>query len=209
MKIRFIIAIFICIGALINASAATRTQDALRQKNVFGIIFDGESSVYVNANLVASISKQEYILGTLFVSEIVIDTSGNSQIRIYNSSPLDPTKIKEKARKILPTHLQSATEIASYAEKAKGKIEEVSDMNLSGVSTVYKEYPTTTHAKTIEFAVSNPDELNELYNLLIADFTGSTVQKTEGAKGNSAQKQNDGNSVQPARLGGSIYTLEE
>lgn len=209
MKIRFIIAVFICLCALIDAEAVTRTQNALKQKNVFGIVFDSETSVYVNANLVSSISKQEYILGTLFVSEIVIDTGGNSQIRIYNSSPLDPTKIKEKARKILPTKLQSATEIASYAEKAKGKIEEVSDMNLSGVSTVYKEYPTTTHSKTIEFAVSDPDELGELYDLLIADFTGSAVQKNDKNKKNSEQGAGNENTTQPAKLGGSLYTLEE
>lgn len=209
MKIRFIIAVFICLGTLFDAFAATRTQNALRQKTVFGIVFDSESSVYVNANLVASISKQEYILGTLFVSEIVIDTVGNSQIRIYNSSPLDPTKIKEKARKMLPTHLQSATEIASYAEKAKGNIEETADVNLSGVSTVYKEYPATTHSKTIEFAVSDPDELNELYDLLIADFTGSTVQKNEKNKKSSEQAAGSEKTTQPAKLGGSLYTIEE
>ena len=209
MKIKFIVAVFICLGALAEAWAAARTQDALRQKNVFGIIFGSDSSVYVNAASVSSISKEEYILGTLFVSEIVIDTNGNSQIRIYNSSPLDPTKIKEKARKMLPTKLQSATEIASYAEKAKGKIEETAGISLSGVSTVYKEYPATTHSKTIEFAVSDPDELNELYELLIADFTGSAVQKNEKNKKNSEQASSGENSTQPAKLGGSIYTLEE
>ncbi len=202
MKAKFIIAVFISALAAFKALAAERTQDALNQKSIFGISFENGASVYVNSATVTSISKQEYILGTLFVSEIVIDTTGNSQIRIYNSSPLDPTKIKEKMRKVLPTQAQAAAEVASYAEMAKGHIEDTSQMNLSGVTSVYKEYPVTTHSKTLEFAVSTPEELDSLYELLIADFTGTSASKDSDQKDKSDDSK-------PAKLGGSLYKIKE
>lgn len=219
MKTKFIVTILITLFTVFEAGAFTKKSDALKNKNVFGIVFENNASVFVNAGLVSSISKQEYVLGTIFVSEIVIDTFGNSQIRIYNSSPLDHTKIKQKAVKVLPTTVQSATAVADYAQRAKGFVEDSYGVNLSGVDTVYKDFPATTHAKTIEFAISKPEELDNLYELLIADFSGTVLQnsglenseQSSNAQNNSANSKTAGKSaksIEAGKLGGSLYTQD-
>ena len=157
------------------SSVFAKTRGKFANKAVCGIEFMNGTSVYTNIQTITSVSKQSYIAGPLEVSEIVIDTSGNSQIRIYNARPIDPQKQAQTLSGKMPADLQSRAApamqtIVEKANAAKDKIPFSQDAEKNAsLSNVYKVYPSTTHSKTLEFAVSSKEALDSLY----AQFSGA------------------------------------
>lgn len=153
-----------------------KTKGNIVNKNVCGIEFINGTSVYINIPSIASISKQNYIAGPLEVSEISIDTAGNSQIRIYCASPADAQKLAGSAADRLPPDLKARAQpalqtIVEKANAAKEKIPYAAGAEKNAaLANVYKVYPSTTHSKTLEFAVASKDALDSLYKLLSDAF---------------------------------------
>lgn len=173
MKIRFLTA-----AALVAASAAAaqtkagfvKISDALENRAIFAVEFEDGTSAYVNERTLVSISRQDYVAGPLEVSEIVIETTGNTQIRIYRAAPVSPEKLARKgAAKLSGIPGEMAQEALNQAEAMSPNLPPELQIE-AGSTIVYKDYPATTHAKTAEFAVEKREDIDALYELLITDY---------------------------------------
>jgi hypothetical protein len=100
---------------------------------------------------VVSVSSHEYLVdGIARVTEVNIDTTGNALARFYYIEPTTPTS---------PIGLGNAT-----VAKAQELFQKGAEMSGQDVwSKVIKNYPTTTHAHTIEYRVTDKDTLSRLY----------------------------------------------
>lgn len=114
----------------------------------------------VTLSSITSVSTQEYIVdGALRVYELTVDTYGNALGRFYfidlNTSQGGAAtqgtidKVKEAAQQVV--------------DKSNRVIGGTTDM-LQTVVT--KNYPTTTHAKTIEYRLKSRAEVDTLYKSL-------------------------------------------
>ena len=100
---------------------------------------------------IVSISSHEYLVdGAARVTEVNIDTQGTALVRFYYLEPVTPKspvglgdEITQKGRELL-------TEAAERTGQDAWK-------------KVVKSYPTTTHAKTIEYRLVTKDQLQALF----------------------------------------------
>lgn len=103
---------------------------------------------------IASISRSSYVLdGGLIVTEVTIDTVGNALCRIYQITPA-----AENSR------VSSAQRLTERARELTNRASEVTGADLANM--VQKNYPTTTHAKTVEYRVQERSTLDALYGSL-------------------------------------------
>ncbi|MGB0991374.1 MAG: hypothetical protein ACPG32_02785 [Akkermansiaceae bacterium] len=107
-------------------------------------------SYVVALDRISSISKHSYIIdGGLRVTEVVIDTNGNSLVRFYYIIP-----VSEDSGSSLGSGLtQRGKELLDKAGERTGA---------NGNTAVAKQYPTTTHSKTVEFRISHEGDLDKL-----------------------------------------------
>ena len=109
----------------------------------------GEYSV--NLGAITSVSKHSYVLdGTLLVTEVTIDTTGTALARFYYIEPI--TK---------DTQFNALARIQNRAEQLRNRGKKRTGTKADEMAQ--KSYPTTTHARTIEFRIMNEVELNALY----------------------------------------------
>ena len=109
----------------------------------------GSYSVALRA--IVSVSSHEYLVdGVARVTEVNIDTMGNALARFYYIEPTAPTS---------PIGLGQAT-----IDKAQQLLQEGAARSGQDVwQKVIKNYPTTTHAHTIEYRVTDKATLSALY----------------------------------------------
>ncbi|MBA3962983.1 MAG: hypothetical protein H0X40_13945 [Chthoniobacterales bacterium] len=102
---------------------------------------------------IVSVSMHEYVVdGVARVNELNIDTDGNMAVRFYY---LEPIAAKS------PTGIgQSAIDRASDLAKEIGQRAGADQI----WERVVKNYPTTTHAHTIEYRVESDDQLKQVFN---------------------------------------------
>ncbi|MGC6460055.1 MAG: hypothetical protein ACON4R_17015 [Akkermansiaceae bacterium] len=110
----------------------------------------GEYAVGLSA--ITSVSKHSYVLdGTLLVTEVTVDTTGTALARFYYIEPIT----KDTAFNALDRIQKRAEQLRQRGQQRSGtKADEMAQ----------KSYPTTTHARTIEFRIMNEVELNALYS---------------------------------------------
>jgi hypothetical protein len=110
----------------------------------------GEYAVGLGA--ITSVSKHSYVLdGALLVTEVTVDTTGTALARFYYIEPIT----KDTAFNALDRLQKRAEQLRQRGQNRSGsKADEMAQ----------KTYPTTTHARTIEFRVMNEVELNALYS---------------------------------------------
>ena len=109
----------------------------------------GSYQVLVSAML--SVSQHEYVVdGAARVTEVNIDTAGQFAVRFYYIEP---------AVTAGPGGLGAAT-----FGKVQSILTDAADRSGSDAwKKVVKSYPTTTHARTIEFRVSSKDSLTKIF----------------------------------------------
>ena len=115
---------------------------------------------------IVSISTHEYIAdGLARVTELNIDTDGNMAVRFYYLEPITPNT---------PGGIgQSAVDRAqALVQEAAGRVD--ADQIWQ---KVVKNYPTSTHAHTIEYRLESADQLQSLFRS--ADFAFRNNQNTE------------------------------
>jgi len=106
----------------------------------------------VALDTISSISQSQYIVdNTARVTEVSIGTVGSVQGRFYYLEPYTPQGPLANGQAKIDI-------LKGKVEEALGHVTE-EDPN----SLVLKNYPTTTHAHTIEFRVKSVDVLNKLY----------------------------------------------
>jgi len=100
---------------------------------------------------IVSVSLHEYLVdGAARVTEVNIDTTGNALARFYYIEATTPNS---------PIGLGQAT-----IEKAQQLLVEGAQRSGQDVwQKVIKNYPTTTHAHTIEYRVADKQTLTNLY----------------------------------------------
>jgi hypothetical protein len=122
-------------------------------------------SYIVALDRISSISKHSYIIdGGLRVTEVVIDTSGNSLVRFYYIIPLSED-----------SGSAMGAGITSRAKELLDKAGERTGINANTV--VAKQYPTTTHAKTVEYRISDESHLDQLFNSARKAWINGTGKK--------------------------------
>lgn len=129
---------------------------ASAQPRVYEVEVEG-GSYQVDLRYVTSVSVHRFFVdGALTVDELTIDTSGNTVARFY---------VVDRNREVRTPRGVGQ----SLLDKAQDKVDEAKER--IGVTewmdrAVVKSYPTTTHAHTVEYRVSNLKQLMELYDNL-------------------------------------------
>lgn len=165
---RLIAVLLLCCIAGSLSAVTVRTR-AIRNKAIFAITFPGETKDYYGKEAaIHSISKQEYVTSGFRVVEINIVTAGNGLLRIYHSRPLEIGELQAAimngaSAAGLPAGIQPSPlppGVKQMANRASGVVEAITS------DTVMKEYPLTTHARTIDYRVQTRSELLDLFDEL-------------------------------------------
>ena len=110
-------------------------------------------SYMVSLARISSISMSTYHVTGAVVHEVDVETMGAALTRFYAIEALGEKNGSNAASNII--------------ERAKSIGKEAGEkVGVDPDTTVTKEYPITTHAKTIEFRVVDKDDLNEIYKSL-------------------------------------------
>ena len=100
---------------------------------------------------ISSISQHKYLLdGNLIITEVTIDTVGDSLLRVYHIEPAAADSQVGAAQRLV----ERGNELLERAGQRTGT-------NLHEM--VQKQYPTTTHSKTVEYRVRNLGTLGALF----------------------------------------------
>ncbi len=146
---------------LLSANVSAVVVKSLSNPQLFGIQVEaGRQEFYARVDSVNSVSLQYYITASYRVTEMVIDMHGSPlQLRIYHAGFIDPKS--EAARMKSKTGIQSIgiPEMGVPTPIKKG----LDVVEGAHSAVLLKEYPVTTHAKTIEYQLSNEAELLDLY----------------------------------------------
>lgn len=108
-------------------------------------------SYIVALDRIAAISKHSYLLSGAIVHEVSIETTGSALVRFY---AMEPIGADNPAGSII----NRGSELIDRQGQNAG---------IKATTTVTKEYPITTHAKTIEFRLSKQEDLNALYASIV------------------------------------------
>lgn len=157
---------------LLSAFASSSLQGALRirenafpNRDLFGLELNENQEFYAKVASITSISLQNYNTSTFNVLELSIDLQGSPvQLRIYHTRPITKDELEAYA----PEAPTSSTRIPATPGFASRIADRIADPIAGHVDNLplLKEYPITTHAKTIEYKVSNREDLVTLYNNL-------------------------------------------
>lgn len=135
--------------------------------NLIGICLPG-GKIAVDLKTVSSIGLHSYTVDNASrVWELTIDNGGSSLIRIYSVSTLSPN---EPALDMAKVELEALAETASKA------------LGIDTWAKVQKNYPTSTHAKTVEYRVKTVKELLQLRKLLFKAWANGTAGRIDLAE---------------------------
>ena len=157
-----LIFIFITVSAWAQEDDSTTDQASNRQfweANLKG------GNYMVKLGSVSAISNHAYVLdGSLVVTEVNIDTPGSALVRFYQVTPLAAYK---------------QSEITNLLSEGVSTIKDLtSNLNISeAASLAQKQYPQTTHAKTIEFQIDTLEQLSSLYKSISKSWTTNKGRK--------------------------------
>jgi hypothetical protein len=116
---------------------------------------------------IVAVSTHEYLVdGAIRVVEMNIDTNGSTLVRFYYIEPNTPNA---------PGGIG-----ASVIDKAQQLFTQAADKTGQDVwKKVVKNYPTTTHARTVEYRLESREEINKVYEAAEEAFR---LQKTKSVK---------------------------
>lgn len=195
---------------LLHLEAVNVLPRGIKNPAIFGIEFPGDArSYYANEGAVLSISKQEYVTAAFKVLEVNIVTQGSALLRIYHSRALKPGELQAMLGDAAEA---SGAPGASVIQKSLSSgIEKITERGAEAVDSitsdnVFKEYPTATHAHTIEFRVASRNELVALHDALKKHWLKEPEYVEDGqivdGSGNT-QRQ-----MKPRRLGGTLFQVD-
>lgn len=113
---------------------------------------------------IVSVSMHEYVVdGAARVNEVNVDTTGNMAVRFYYLEPIgakSPLGIGQSA-------IDRASDLAKEAGQRVG-----ADQIWQ---RVVKNYPTTTHAHTVEYRVADGEQLKKIFSSAQTAFESGTA----------------------------------
>ena len=169
----------------------------IANKNIFGIRFsESKQEFYALVPSVRSISIHEYVTSTYKVTELNLDTGNASLLRIYATELITQTitsEIQNKSNQFnrLPIKKNPFEKLDPIKEKA---------LNALPLPVVFKEYPVTTHAKTIEYQLSTSAKVQELYIALRDNWGGEKSDEQKQSDSDSEENQSDNNTNKPREI---------
>lgn len=117
----------------------------------------GGGQFVIGLGSIVSLSKQIYILdNSAVITEVNVDTTGQALARFYYIEPITEGSNFKSVNAANDRLLELADRAVN---RAGGNAKKLTKEN-----TVYKQYPMTSHAKTIEFRISSAADLDALYN---------------------------------------------
>lgn len=135
-----------------TSGTASPTPDATGRVPLWICVTPG-GTYEVALRQMVSVSSCEYIVdGVARVNEVNIDTTGNMAVRFYYLEPLTPNSPIGLGQ----STINKAQEMVTNAAQRLGQDEPW--------KKVVKNYPTTTHAHTIEYRVDSKDSLKQIFN---------------------------------------------
>ncbi len=176
-------AFFLLISAVSLYAKVQVSYDTLN-KTKTGIDFYGETSYYFTTAKLLAVSKQVYTVNGFEVSEIILEIeSSASQVKIYHMRSLSLEQIQQASINTVKSNIESTSfdirEVEKASIQANKKLKNVVSTNthIQLPEVVAKVYPTSTHSKTIEFAIHDIDDLNLLYTLIQKSFSDKASDK--------------------------------
>jgi len=150
MKILY--ASIVAAALILPATLQAQTDNAEGSQLYWEAKLPGGSYV-VELSAISAVSQHTYVIdGGLKVTEVIVDTSGNSLARFYYIIPI--------------TNDSGANTLSGLTERSNELLDTAGE-RVTGAkpsNLVAKQYPTTTHAKTVEFRISKEEDLTRLLN---------------------------------------------
>jgi len=213
-KFLFTVIALTILGSIPQASAFSMKKKAVPNGGIFGIEVSGtDLSFYGRADRVISVSFQEYTTGTFIVSEVVIDmANSNQQLRIYNTRTPGAADVADRTNRASAANSENrglnpadATKlpIPSQLSALESKVTNLTSGPTAGL--VVKTYPTTTHAKTIEMAVSSKAELKSFYTAFKNLLCGTAVPASSGTTTETTDAEGAATINQ---IGGTVFIIK-
>ena len=164
----------VCLPTLLLPGVALHAQDASANPTPTGTITTGVAGfwrcelpggVYLVAlRNIQSVSTHEYVVdGAARVTELTVATASSVEARFYFLEPVSPnaaTPVGGSATAILQTMQQHVQDLATTHSPVEPVWEKV-----------IKNYPTTTHAHTVEYRLTNKANLAQLEQSLEQAWT--------------------------------------
>jgi hypothetical protein len=213
-KFLFIATALTILSSAPQASAFTMKKKAVPNGGIFGIEVSGtDLSFYGRADRVISVSFQEYTTGTFIVSEVVIDmANSNQQLRIYNTRTPGSADVADRTNRASAANSEnrglspadaSKLPIPSQLSALESKVTNLATSPAAGL--VVKTYPSTTHAKTVEMAVSSKAELKSFYTAFKNLLCGTAVPASSGTTTETTDAEGAATINQ---IGGTVFIIK-
>lgn len=130
----------------------------------------GENGHYMVAlDRISSISRHQYLTDTgIIVDEVTVDAVGQSLVRFYYMAPATDAAQGSAAGQVAGDVVDRARDMTERAAELAGT---------DAHKMAFKTYPQTTHAKEIEFVISDKDQLTALYDSVKKAWTRGRGEK--------------------------------
>lgn len=166
---KFFLLCFFCVGSGWCQPTNTNAPAASSRMSLWNCKFSDGNYYSVALGAVDSVSQHEYLLdGTLRVVEVTVATRGSTQARFYVLEKPSPDTGGLPGQALADGMGRVAEEIAS---RAPGTIKNVTN-------TVVKKFPETSHAKIIEYRISDRETLSKLFDHLLKRWQGRSSDDT-------------------------------
>lgn len=157
------------IATCLAGTQLTQAQDspAPTEQNANTRFWEAElpgGSYIVALSRISSVSMSSYYVKGAVVHEVDIETNGSALTRIYAIEALGENGEANVAKNLI----SRGSEIVKEAGKKAG---------VNTDTSVHKEYPITTHSKTIEFRVADKKDLEQLYKSLSKSWKSNRGRK--------------------------------
>lgn len=149
----------------------------MRRGNIWKCTLPG-GTYEVAIGTITAISTSQYVVdGGIHITELTIDTGGNTQCRIYCMQTL----AQAQAQGVSQAQGGAAqAAVDSATQRTQDAVDRVSSVMGGGSAlsdtintTVVKNYPTSTHAHTVEYRVATPAQLDDIFKSVEAAWVSN------------------------------------
>lgn len=152
-----------------QGNSSTNTTVMISRQGLWNCKFPDGNYYSVSLGAIDSISQHDYLLdGTLHVVEVTVATRGSTQARFYTLEKPSIDGGTVPGQSGVDGLSRITEEITSRAPGGAKK----------SVQGVVKKFPETSHAKIIEYRLSNREQLSKLFQHLLNRWQGRSSDDT-------------------------------
>lgn len=201
---------------LVSASAVDAAlvirENSFQNKKLFGLRFGDGQEYFGNVDRIGSVSVQTYQTAVFTVTEMTVDmTAGASLLRIYHTQPLGSDDVADVARSAagsLPVPVPATPGIVRKVEEKLGEVVRGGQ----AAAPVIKDYPITTHARTIEYRVADKKTLTLLFEqfrdrYILNPVSSPTTQDDDDSDSDEATEDDNAAENEGENAGGVVRRL--